>query len=74
MNSLENNEELIKYSKMIENKMLHVFEEGHKQNNKTMMKSAYNALLERNKEDSFIHVYIYSLEFFKEPIGSPEGR
>lgn len=68
MNSLESSEELLKYSKMIESKMLHAFEEGQKQGNRTMMKSAYNALLEMNKEGSLVHAYIYSLDLFKNPV------
>lgn len=68
MGSLESSEELLKYSKMIENKMVHVFEEGHRQGNKTMMKLAYNALVEMDRASSLVHIYIYSLDLFKEPV------
>jgi hypothetical protein len=68
MDSVANQEELLKYSKMIEEKMVEVFEAGQRQHNRAVMRNAYNALLEMNKEASLVQVYIYNLELFKSPI------
>ncbi|ADM11328.1 uncharacterized protein Eint_040370 [Encephalitozoon intestinalis ATCC 50506] len=64
----EDCEKLREYNKAMEDKMLDVFEIGNKQNNKTMMRSAYNSLLEMGKESFLVHSYIYSLDLFKEPV------
>lgn len=64
----EDNGKLQEYNKAVEDKMLSVFETGNKQNNKTMMKSAYNSLVEMGKENLLVHSYIYSLDLFKEPV------
>ncbi|AFM98088.1 hypothetical protein EHEL_040360 [Encephalitozoon hellem ATCC 50504] len=70
---VEDDGEIQEYNKAIEDKMLSVFETGNKQNNKTMMRSAYNSLLEMGKESFLVHSYIYSLDLFKEPV-SMESR
>ncbi|KMV66245.1 hypothetical protein M970_040340 [Encephalitozoon cuniculi EcunIII-L] len=65
---VEDDGELQKYNKLVEDKMLHVFEEGNKKGNKAMMRSAYNSLLEMGKENSLVYSYVYSLDLFKKPI------
>lgn len=64
---VENGEEIRKYNKLVEDKMLCVFEEGSRQNNRVMMRAAYNSFREMGKESSLVHSYIYSLDLFKEP-------
>ncbi|KAM0671944.1 hypothetical protein CWI42_040890 [Ordospora colligata] len=64
----EGSQEILRYNKVVEEKMLEVFEEGRKSNNKTAMRSAYNALEEMDKGISLINVYLYSFELFKKPV------
>jgi len=64
----ERGQEVLRYNKVVEEKMLEVFEEGRRTNNKTAMRSAYNALEEMDKGIFLIHVYLYSLELFKKPV------
>lgn len=57
--------EIIEISKKIQEKMINVFDDGKKFNNKTMMKSAYMALSELDDNNTLLQTYIYDMEIFK---------
>lgn len=61
----ERKEHLLKISKDIQDKLLSVFEESKKINNKTMMKSAITALDELDNNHTLLQTYIYDMEIFQ---------
>ncbi|KAK6090794.1 hypothetical protein P3W45_000039 [Vairimorpha bombi] len=61
----ENKKKVLEISKKIQDKLISVFEEGKKFNNKTMMKSAYIGLSELDTNHTLLQTYIYDMEIFQ---------